>query len=84
MLVLFVCMAVAVVIQALSVAVLCAEQATSDEAIGRARLEEKDEGLVALRQRALCVWGAVPWTIVREGEGSRAAFRISRTAPAGS
>ncbi|MCE5253805.1 MAG: hypothetical protein LLG45_06315 [Actinomycetia bacterium] len=63
-------MAVAVVIQALTVAVLCAEQATSDEAIGRARLEEKDQGLVALRQRALCVWGAVPWTIVREGEGA--------------
>lgn len=68
MLVLFVCLAVAVVVQALSAAVLCAEGATIDEAVGRLRLEEKDQGLVALRQQALLTWTSLPWTVVRGGE----------------
>lgn len=69
MLVLFVCLAVAVVIQGLSTAVLCAECAAVDEAVGRKRLEEKDQGLAALRQRALILWEALPWTLVTGGEG---------------
>jgi len=68
LLVLFVCLGVAVVIQALSAAVLCAEGALIDESAGRMRLEEKDQGLVALRQRALVAWSALPWTVVRGGE----------------
>jgi hypothetical protein len=68
MLVLFVCLAVAVIVQALSAAVLCAERATVDESVGRARLEEKDQGLVVLRQRALLTWAQLPSMVVRGGE----------------
>jgi len=70
MLVLFVCLSVAVVVQALSAAVLCAERAAVDEALGRDRLEEKDQGLVALRHRALLTWAALPWTVVRGEEAA--------------
>jgi len=70
MLVLFFCLAVAVVIQALSAAVLCAQGATVDEITGRTRLEEKDQGLAALRQRALLSWETMPWTVVRGGEAA--------------
>lgn len=68
LLVLFVCLGVAVVLQALSAAVLCAERAAIDESVGRLRLEEKDQGLVALRQRVLLTWAPLPWTVVRGGE----------------
>lgn len=70
LLVLFVCMAVAVIIQTVGVAVLCVERATVDEEVGRARLEEKDQGLVALRQRALLTWAPLSWTVVRNGEAA--------------
>lgn len=76
MLVLFVCLAVAVVIQGLSTAVLCAERATVDEAVGRKHLEEKDQGLAALRQRALIIWETLPWTVVSGGEGGGGAEAV--------
>ena len=66
MLVLFMCLAVAVVVQTLVVAVICGTRALGDETAGRARMEEKDAGLAALRQHALTVWGAAPWTVVSE------------------
>jgi hypothetical protein len=69
MLVLFMCLGVAVVVQGLCAVVLCAQRAVFDEAVGRARLEEKDRGLATLRQRALQDWQATSWTIVYEGAG---------------
>ncbi len=66
LLVLFVCLAVAVVIQCLCVAVMCAERAAVDESVGRTRLQEKDEGLARLRQWALTSWTSMPWTVLGE------------------
>ncbi|MBN1630515.1 MAG: hypothetical protein JW990_12175 [Thermoleophilia bacterium] len=66
MLVLFMCLAIAVVVQTLVVAVICSTRALGDEIAGRARMEEKDAGLAALRDRALIAWGAVPWMVVSE------------------
>jgi hypothetical protein len=63
-LVLFMCLGVAVVIQGLCAVVLCAERAALDEAVGRARLEEKDLGLAVLRQLVLVGWAPMPWTVV--------------------
>ncbi|OFW60569.1 MAG: hypothetical protein A2133_11955 [Actinobacteria bacterium RBG_16_64_13] len=64
LLVLFMCMGVAVVVQSLFVVVVCAERAMSDERAGRERMEEKDQGLAELRQRALGEWVAMPWAPV--------------------
>ncbi len=70
MLVLFTCLAVAVIIQGLCAVNLCAERAAVDEAVGRLRLEEKDQGLALMRVRALLNWEALSWTTVRDGEGA--------------
>ena len=70
---LFVCLAVAVVVQTLSVVVLCAHRALATEADGRARMEEKDETLATLRQDLLWDWRSMPWSVIRstpEIEGS--------------
>jgi hypothetical protein len=66
MLVLFMCLAAAVVIQTLSTVVLCAEHAVGDEAAGRARMAEKDRGLAALRERTLTTWEVTSWMAVGE------------------
>ncbi len=65
-LVLFVCLAVATVLQGLCAVVLCAERSTVDELAGRRHLEEKDQGLATLRQRALTHWQTTPWTLAWE------------------
>jgi hypothetical protein len=62
MFVLFACLMMAVVVQALSVVILCAERAMGDERTGRTRLSEKDATLAALRQRLLVDWQPVPAT----------------------
>ena len=62
--VLFICLAVAVVVQGVCAVVLCAERSVTDETVGRQRLREKDEGLVTLRQTALTRWEPLPWTRV--------------------
>jgi hypothetical protein len=49
-LVLFACLATAVVLQSLCTVLLIAERALVDESVGRERLGEKDEGLAILRQ----------------------------------
>lgn len=59
-LVLFACLAVAVVVQTLTTVALCAERAALDEATGRQRLAEKDAALVALRKHALTAWEEAP------------------------
>jgi hypothetical protein len=70
MLVLFMCLAIAVVTQTLVTVTVCAERAVYDEATGRTRLAEKDRALVALRQLSLASWEAVPWTILSDdGDG---------------
>jgi hypothetical protein len=69
-LVLFACLAVAVVVQALTVVTICAERAVVDEAVGRQRLEEKDQALAGLRQKMLSAWRAMEWTALTPGENS--------------
>jgi len=67
LLVLFVCLAVAVIIQTLVTVVLCAEGAVVDESVGRIRLAEKDKALAALRHRALTQWQPASLTLVTGG-----------------
>ncbi len=52
-LVLFACLATAVVLQSLCTVLVFAERAVVDESVGRERLAEKDEALAILRQQAL-------------------------------
>ena len=61
LLVLFVCLAMALVVQGLSGVIICAERESLDEAAGRERLAEKDLALTSLRDRALLEWQAAPW-----------------------
>ena len=67
MLVLFMCLAVAVVVQTLVVAVICGTRALGDEYAGRARMEEKDAGLARIRERGLTAWEGASWMVVSEG-----------------
>ena len=67
--VLFVCLAVAVVVQTLTVVILCADRSLKAEIDGRARVEEKDEALATLRLRVLSEWGAMPWTVIAQTAG---------------
>jgi hypothetical protein len=69
MLVLFACLAVAVVLQALCTVIACAERAVVDESVGRQRLGEKDEALAVLRQQALASWESSEMMSVGTGEG---------------
>jgi hypothetical protein len=64
--VLFVCVAVAVLVQSLSAIILCSDRTLVQEASGRIGLEEKDEALATLRGRALSDWGPLPSLVVRE------------------
>ncbi|MBN1629939.1 MAG: hypothetical protein JW990_09255 [Thermoleophilia bacterium] len=66
MLVLFMCLGIAVVVQTLAVAVICGTRALDDERAGRARMEEKDAGLAGLRQHALMAWAETPWMVVSD------------------
>jgi hypothetical protein len=68
-LVLFACLATAVVLQSLCTVLVIAERALVDESVGRERLAEKDEGLAILRQQALTSWLPSEWTVVCAGEG---------------
>ncbi|MBN1321827.1 MAG: hypothetical protein JXA87_13430 [Thermoleophilia bacterium] len=75
LLVLFMCLAVAVVVQAVSAVVLCAERSVTDESVGRQRLAEKDQGLATLRQVALTNWAISPWAVAWERAQGPAAAR---------
>ena len=66
LLVLFVCLGVAVLVQTLSVVVLCADRGLAAEEDGRALMQEKDQALASLRQRVLSDWGAAPWSVIQE------------------
>jgi hypothetical protein len=73
-LVLFACLATAVVLQSLCTVLVIAERALVDESVGRERLGEKDQALALLRQQALTSWQPTEWTDinVREGGGGSA------------
>jgi hypothetical protein len=58
---LFVCLAVAVSIQVLTVAAVCGERALVDEAQGRRRLADVDAVLATLCDRAFEAWGPSAW-----------------------
>jgi len=74
LLVLFMCLAVAVAVQAVSAVVLCAERSMIDESVGRGRLAEKDRGLATLRQMSLTGWEPSAWRVVWDkAEGPAAA-----------
>jgi len=62
LLVLFFCLCVAVVIQALVAVTLCVQHATADEGAGRERLSEKDAALAWVRQELLSDWAPVDVT----------------------
>ena len=64
--VLFVCLAVAVVVQTLSVIVLCADRSLAAEDSGRALMKEKDQALATLRQRVLAEWRPMPWSAIQQ------------------
>lgn len=66
LLVLFACLTVAVVVNALVAVVLCAERALGDERVGRALMAQKDMGLATLRQRSAIAWQESSWTTVLE------------------
>ncbi len=70
LLVFFVCMAAAVVLQAAWGTLLCAERAVAEESLGRQRLGEKDEVLSLLVQRALEHWEPLDWTPLGRGDGA--------------
>ncbi len=72
--VLFVCLAVAVLVQTLSVVVLCASRALTAEDTGRALMEQKDNALATLRQRAFAEWGPMPWSTTQEDPTVEAAI----------
>jgi hypothetical protein len=69
LLVLFVCLSVAVVVQTLTVITICAGRSAVDESTGRQRLEEKDSALALLGTQALALWGPMPWTPVGQRPG---------------
>ncbi len=60
LLVLFVCLAVAVLVQTLTLVTMCAQRAQVVEREGRALMAERDAGLVGLIGQARCRWGAQP------------------------
>jgi hypothetical protein len=72
LLMLFICLATATVLQAASTALLFAERAAADESVGRQRLQEKDEILSGLAVRAAGRWGELPWSALATGEGALA------------
>jgi hypothetical protein len=66
LLALFVCLAVASVVQVLAVVVMCGARAVGDESVGREQLAQRDEGLARLRAAALETWREMPWASLGE------------------
>ncbi len=64
--VLFVCLAVAVLVQTLTVLVVCADRALGSEESGRVLMAETEGALVNLRQQVLVDWKPLPSTVIRE------------------
>jgi len=68
--VLLLCLALAVMVQALCAVVVVAQRARTAEAVGRAQLAERDRGLAVLCQQALSCWSPSPWQVVYGGENA--------------
>lgn len=79
LLVLFFCLCVAVVIQALVAVTLCVQHATADEGVGRERLSEKDAALAWLRQELLTDWAPVSATSLAPASPEGGATEASAT-----
>lgn len=69
-LVLFVCLACALLLQVAWATILCAQGALADEGAGRERLKERDVILGILRDRAVAQWQPMPWSSMGRGEGT--------------
>jgi hypothetical protein len=67
--VLFVCLGVAVLVQTLSVVVLCAEHGREVESTGRQSMAAKDAGLAEARQRLVASWGPLDRMTTGTGAG---------------
>ena len=65
---LFVCLAIAVLVQTLTVVVICADRATEAEDTGRGLMREHDEALSSVRRELLTNWA--PRGLSWVGEGS--------------
>ena len=74
LLMVFACLAVAVVLQGLSTVILVAERAIDDESVGRTRLSEKDSALADIRQTLLRSWEPIApvWSEAGVSEGGGA------------
>jgi hypothetical protein len=73
LLVLFICVVMAVVVQTLAAVALCADHSLQDELTGRARMSEKEWTLGAVRESLLYRWAPFPatsWEVVGD-EGVR-------------
>jgi hypothetical protein len=64
---LFVCIAIAVLVQTLSVIVMCAERAADAENRGRQLMKDKDQALGGVRQELLSSWAPRGWFATSEG-----------------
>ena len=83
LLMLFACLAVAVVLQGLSTVILVAERAIDDESVGRTRLSEKDSALAAIRRTLLESWEPIApvWSEAEEDVGGGAAESWAEEVP---
>jgi hypothetical protein len=64
---LFVCVAIAVLVQTLSVIVISADRATEAENQGRRLMREKDQALAGVREESLSLWEPRAWSATAEG-----------------
>jgi hypothetical protein len=62
--VLFACLAVAVLVQILSVIVMCADRTLTAEEAGRVWMYESDQALASLRQTSLAEWQTKTWSFL--------------------
>ena len=63
MLVLFMCLAIAVLVQTVAAVTWCAQRMLADENAGRSRMARLDDGLAELRARATTEWKTGAWTV---------------------
>lgn len=67
LLVLFVCLTLTVVVQALTAVTVCAARELIDESAGRSRMAEKNRGLSPVRHALLHNWAPADWTAIDTG-----------------
>jgi hypothetical protein len=77
--VLFVCLSVTVLVQVLSVVVLCAERGRQVEGTGRRLIATKDEALAGVRQGLVALWE--PRTLTSTGDGDEEVWTVVAEVP---